>query len=244
MTGCFINTLVLCTDAQQDVTFAAYLKRVRDTVLAAQANQDVPFERLVEAVQPQRNLGYSPLFQVLFDVHRDRILQQPAMGGLTFADAPESPCPTTHFDLMVGIGEREEGLRASFVYCTDLFDAEVIARLARAYVRVLEIITAAPDTAIASLAAEVMPPAAAHAATATDKPAVQVLKAMQEVLGGTVIDPRTSFFAQGGTSLAAVALVQRLNRHWAVDIPLHLIFLHQVVADFIEAIEPYARKGA
>ncbi|HYD81468.1 MAG TPA: amino acid adenylation domain-containing protein [Paucimonas sp.] len=157
LTGCLINMLALRADAEQDLAFAAYLERVRETVLAAQSNQDVPFECVVEAVQPQSVPGCSPLFQVLFDVHRDRILQQPAMGGLTFADAPEPPSPTTHFDLMVGIGEREDGLRASIVYCTDLFDETLIARLARDYVRVLEVVTAAPETTIAKLAMEVAP---------------------------------------------------------------------------------------
>lgn len=155
LTGCLINMLALCADADHDLTFAAYLDRVRETVLAAQANQDVPFECVVEAVQPQSDSACSPLFQVLFDVHRDRILQQPGMDSLTFADAPEPPSPTTHFDLMVGIGEREDGLRASFVYCTDLFDEVLIARLARDYVRLLEIVVAAPDTTIAQVAAEV-----------------------------------------------------------------------------------------
>jgi non-ribosomal peptide synthetase component F len=243
LTGCFINTLVLCADAEKETTFAAYLKRIRETVLAAQAYQEVPFEHLVEVVQAQRNPGCSPLFQVLFDVHRDRILQQPTMGGLTYEQVPEPESPTTSFDLMLGIGERENGFRASFVYCTDLFDQALIARLAQDYVRVLEIVVSQSDATIAQLAAEVAVPVTQGVVEPADESAAQVSQAVQEVLGHTEIDPRASFFTQGGTSLKAVALIQRLNRLWAVNIPLQLIFLHHVVADFSKVATAYARRG-
>jgi hypothetical protein len=148
LTGCLINMLALRADVAPDMPFGAYLADVREAVLAAQANQDVPFECVVQAVQPAAQPGCSPLFQVLFDVHQERILQQPGMGGLAFADAPEPHSPTTHFDLMVGIGEREEGLRLSIVYCTDLFDEATIADLGRDYVRMLEAVASAPEAAI------------------------------------------------------------------------------------------------
>ncbi|NHZ80287.1 amino acid adenylation domain-containing protein [Massilia sp. CCM 8695] len=148
LTGCLINMLALRAELAPDSSFAGYLGRVRDTVLAAQANQDVPFECVVEAVKPQLAAGVSPLFQVLFDVHHERILQSTGMGGLAFGDAPEPHSPTTHVDLMVGIAEREDGLRASFVYRTDLFDDAMMAELARDYTRLLEAMVSAPDTAI------------------------------------------------------------------------------------------------
>ena len=148
LTGCLINMLALRTDLAPGQAFSAYLAGVRDSVLAAQANQDVPFERVVQAVQPVAQPGCPPLFQVLFDVHQERILQQPGMGGLAFADAPEPASPTTHFDLMVGVGEREDGLRLSIVYCTDLFDEATIADLGRDYVRLLQAAASAPGAAI------------------------------------------------------------------------------------------------
>ncbi len=151
LTGCLVNMLALRSDGTPDMPFASYLAAVRETVLAAQANQDVPFESVVEAVQPHTPAGCTPLFQVLFDVHQERILQQQGMGGLAFGDAPEPASPTTQFDLMVGVGEREDGLRLSIVYCTDLFDEALIADLGRDYVRLLEAAAAAPDTPIGLL---------------------------------------------------------------------------------------------
>jgi amino acid adenylation domain-containing protein len=125
--GFFVNMMVLRTDLSGDPTFAELLKRVREVCLGAYAHQDLPFERLVEELQPERSLSHTPLFQVLF------VLQNTPLGELELPGVKMSvidpDIATSKFDLLLTMQESETGLDAEFEYNSDLFDADTIRRM-------------------------------------------------------------------------------------------------------------------
>jgi non-ribosomal peptide synthetase component F/acyl carrier protein len=127
--GFFVNTLVLRAELSGDLPFRELLARARETSLAAQAHQAVPFDRLVEELAPERSLSRSPLFQVMFALQTAprTALDLP---GLTLAPLPlDQPAgQTAKFDLTLTIEEGARGLAASFEYSTDLFDRATVVR--------------------------------------------------------------------------------------------------------------------
>ena len=147
--GFFVNTLVLRTDLTDNPSFEDLLRRVREVALGAYAHQDLPFEQLVEELQPQRDLSYSPLFQVMF------VLQNTAMSGLELSDLTLHPLEidsgTAKFDLMLYVRETAAGLRATFEYNTDLFEASTIHRMAGHWQTLLAGIVADPKQQLSEL---------------------------------------------------------------------------------------------
>jgi len=138
--GFFVNTLVLRTDLSGDPSFAELLKRVGEVALAAYAHQDLPFEKLVEELQPERSLNRNPLFDVLFAV-QNAPRSEGRLGDLRLEPWGEGS-KTTRFDLEVHVWEASEGLICTFNYATDLFEAETIERLMGHYQQVLEAVVA------------------------------------------------------------------------------------------------------
>ncbi|MCL5958374.1 MAG: amino acid adenylation domain-containing protein, partial [Chloroflexi bacterium] len=147
--GFFINTLVLRTDLSGTPTFKQLLRRVREVALNAYAHQEVPFEAIVSALQPQRDLSVSPLFQVMF------VLQNVPSPDLPTEDVTLSSLdmasPTSLFDLTLFMMEAPEGLVGNVEYRTDRFDASTIARLIGHFQTLLGGIVASPDQLISSL---------------------------------------------------------------------------------------------
>ncbi len=147
--GFFVNTLVLRTDLSGNPSFQQVLNRVRQLTLEAYAHPDLPFEELVKALQPQRDLSHTPLFQVLF------VLQNiPVSGvnltGLTVSSlATEST--TAKFDLSLVMQNTATGLVGMWEYNTDLFDASTIKRMALHFVTLLEAIVTNPQQQISQL---------------------------------------------------------------------------------------------
>lgn len=149
--GCFVNSLVMRTRVPPTLTFRALLERVRETVVGALAHQDLPFERLVEHLQPSRELSVTPLYQMSFDYeHADD--RSPAVGGAA-SRAQES---TAKFDISVTIRECRGDLEIVAAYSTDLYERATIERLLRRYVRILAAVTAYPEQQIGDL--DVMDP--------------------------------------------------------------------------------------
>ncbi len=148
--GLFINTLVLRTNLSGNPTFRALLKRVKEVCLDAYEHQEVPFEKLVEALQPQRSLSYSPLFQVLFVL--DHKLPVPVeQTGLTL-QAVEWSGNAAKFDLTMTLLDARTRFRGMVEYSTDLFTHETIARLVRHFQTLLESIAAHPEQRLSELA--------------------------------------------------------------------------------------------
>jgi amino acid adenylation domain-containing protein len=147
--GLFINTLVLRSDLSGNPTFRQLLKRVRSVCLSAYEHQDLPFEKLVEALQPGRNLSYSPLFQVAFSLeHAPGASSESA--DLTLESIAWTN-NTAKFDLSLTLVETRTALVGRLEYSTDLFTEETIARLARHFQTLLESIVANPDQCLSDL---------------------------------------------------------------------------------------------
>jgi hypothetical protein len=147
--GFFANSLVLRTDLSGGPIFKALLGRVREMALGAYGHQDVPFEKLVEELKPERNPSYSPLFQVAF----------------AFQNAPSTPLKlegltmtsfavdngTAKFDLTLSLREEAEGLKGWLEYNTDLFDAATIRRMSGHFENLLKGIVANPEQRVSEL---------------------------------------------------------------------------------------------
>ncbi|GAB3898062.1 non-ribosomal peptide synthetase [Kibdelosporangium lantanae] len=154
LVGFFANTLVLRADLAGNPSFTDLVARVRDTDLAAYTNQDVPFERLVELLNPERSLARHPLFQVLL------VVDNPAgaLPGLPGVSVEPEPVRTTRakFDLSFSFTERRTdagdpaGVDAELEYATDLFDEETAVALTRWFQVLLTAVLADPDRPVAS----------------------------------------------------------------------------------------------
>jgi amino acid adenylation domain-containing protein/non-ribosomal peptide synthase protein (TIGR01720 family) len=147
--GFFVNTLVLRTTISAGSTFLELLRQVRECALAAYAHQDLPFEQLVEALQPQRDLSRNPLFQVMFAL-QNAPMSVPELAGLSLRPLSVST-GIAKFDLTLNLEERSEGLAGWFEYKIDLFEATTIARMARHFQVLLEASVAEPTRLIALL---------------------------------------------------------------------------------------------
>jgi hypothetical protein len=141
--GFFVNTLVLRTDLGGRPTFRELLRRVRDLTLEAYAHQDLPFERVVEELQPLRDLSRNPIFQVSFALQNAPI-QELELLGLTVR-TQEFESLTTRFDLECHVWDVAGGLQGFLFYSTDLFEEETIERLLTHYRKFLEEVIANPD---------------------------------------------------------------------------------------------------
>ncbi|HET7232832.1 MAG TPA: amino acid adenylation domain-containing protein, partial [Longimicrobium sp.] len=147
--GFFLNTLALRTRLGGDPGFREVLRRVREATLGAYEHQDVPFERLVEALQPERSLSHSPLFQVMFVLH-DPDRPGSALPGLE-VQRLSTASATSKFDLTLALSARPEGLVGALDYSTDLFDAATIQRMLGHFARVLEQIADDADVPLSAL---------------------------------------------------------------------------------------------
>jgi len=148
--GFFVNNLVMRTDLSGDPSFVDLVGRVRDTTLGAFANQDVPFEHLVDALQPDRDLSRNPLFQLMFAVQHTSGESDTFAGcGMDWLHSGE---PVAKFDLTLMVMEEPDGrLRCWFEYATALFDHATVERLAGQYLRLLASIAHDPDAPIGDL---------------------------------------------------------------------------------------------
>ncbi|TQE38786.1 amino acid adenylation domain-containing protein [Streptomyces ipomoeae] len=155
LVGCFVNTLVIRTDTSGDPTFSELLGRVRENALAAYTHQDVPFENLVEVLNPARSLSYNPLFQTIL------ALQNVPLGEFDLPGLHVStmsmPVRTAKFDLVFNLRERYRpdggsgGVTGAVEYATDLFDLATVETLVARWTRLLEAVVADPDTAVSRI---------------------------------------------------------------------------------------------
>ncbi|MEW2615883.1 amino acid adenylation domain-containing protein, partial [Streptomyces sp. NPDC047880] len=155
LVGCFVNTLVLRTDLSGDPAFTEVLRRVREAGLGAFEHQDVPFERLVEELAPQRSLARHPLFQVVLTMNdiADGLMELPGLR----AEMMSTARPAAKFDLDVMAGEAFDdagapaGIRGALTAAVDLFDEGAAQRIADRFVRALEELVTAPETRLSQV---------------------------------------------------------------------------------------------
>ncbi|WP_212986930.1 non-ribosomal peptide synthase/polyketide synthase [Actinoplanes auranticolor] len=149
LVGFFVNTVVLRTPVDGNRSFADLLGRVRQTVLGALAHQDVPFERLVDELQPARDTSRTPLFQVMV-VLQNLPGEAPALPGLR-TEPVELPMTAAGYDLTVEFEESPAGLDVALTYNTDLFDATTVERMAGHLTALFEAIAADSDRPVSRL---------------------------------------------------------------------------------------------
>src|SRR5215213_6054812 len=147
--GFFVNTLVLRTDLSGDPSFRETLRRVREATLGAYEHQEVPFEKLVAELQPERSLSHSPLFQVMFT------LQNVGGGGGALPGLSVSgvgaELASAKFDLSLALSATPQGLRGGLTYSTDLFERGTIEQMLGHLARVLEQVAADADVRLSQL---------------------------------------------------------------------------------------------
>ncbi|MFD6308521.1 amino acid adenylation domain-containing protein, partial [Streptomyces sp. NPDC060223] len=155
LVGCFLNTLVLRTDVSGDPSFTELLARVRDADLAAYAHQDLPFELLVDELNPPRSLARHPLVQVVLNFQNIPRGEEPwRLPGVRVTAVPPDEGTAARFDLSVTLGERRDadgapaGLVGDIQYAADLFDEPTVHALAARLVRVLEQVAADPAVTV------------------------------------------------------------------------------------------------
>jgi amino acid adenylation domain-containing protein len=146
--GFFVNTLVLRTAISADMTFRELLRKVKDTTLAAYSHQDLPFEKLVEEIQPERTLSHNPLFQVTLSLQN--VPQALELGDFS-VDPTGFDISSTRLDLEAYFWDLPEGLAGEFVYSSDLFDSATIERLLQRFQILLAGLTQNPDARVSEL---------------------------------------------------------------------------------------------
>ena len=147
--GCFINPLVMRTDFTGDPVFTELLGQVRETSLEAYAHQDLPFEMLVEALQPERDMSHSPLFQAML-VLQNAPMQPIELPGLRISEMKPDR-GTEKFDLTLFIEEETDGLKLGWSYNTDLFDDATITRMAEHFNTLLAGLVTRPGERVSRL---------------------------------------------------------------------------------------------
>ncbi|MGP3954321.1 amino acid adenylation domain-containing protein, partial [Streptomyces sp. 7N604] len=221
--GFFVNTLVLRTDTSGDPTFTELISRVRTQNLTAYAHQDLPFERLVEVVNPERSLSRHPLFQVMlsFD-NSDRstgAVPLAELPGLTVTGRPLG-APSAKFDLSFEIAERTsesgapDGLSCALDFSTQLFDRDTAESIAGRFVRILEAMADDPDQPIGAVG--ILDPAERHRLltewndTAVDYPAERSVHGLFEERAAAA--PDAIAVVSGTQTLTYAELNVRANR--------------------------------
>ncbi|MBE8992053.1 amino acid adenylation domain-containing protein, partial [Nostoc sp. LEGE 12450] len=147
--GFFVNTLVMRTNLAENPTFNELLPRIREMALSAYAHQDLPFEMLVETLQPERDMSHTPLFQVMFAL-QNAPMSEIELTGLTVSSLPIESS-TAKFDLTLSMENTATGLVGAWEYNTDLFDRSTIERMSGHFVMLLESIINNPQQPISKL---------------------------------------------------------------------------------------------
>ncbi|MBZ6475814.1 amino acid adenylation domain-containing protein [Streptomyces griseocarneus] len=246
LVGFFVNTLVLRTDVSGDPGFVELLSRVREADLAAYEHQDVPFERVVEALNPDRAPARHPLFQVMLQLHNTPAdsLELP---GLTTGPQPV-PFGVAKFDLTLDMAERygadgtPDGLHGELTYATDLFTAETAQHVAAALEALFGTVTADPDRPFSALAglpaprravrrtAEEAPTAPTGEPTAGGATEQALCALFAEVLEVDSVAPDDNFFALGGHSLQVTRLISRVRAELGLELRIRQVFQHPTPA--------------
>ncbi|MCK9394728.1 MAG: amino acid adenylation domain-containing protein [Methylobacter sp.] len=210
--GFFVNTQVLRTDLSGNPTFTELLERVRKNTLDAQNNQDLPFERLVEALKLERELNRTPLFQAML-VYQNAPMDALNVSELHFNIA-DAKMNAAKFDLTLNVARSENQLRCGFNYSADLFDEATVVLMAKHLQQLLESIVNSPDAPVSEL--PLLTPTETRRilldwnATEVDYPKERYIHQLFEAQAGKTPDALAVVFE--GQTLSYAELNARANR--------------------------------
>jgi acyl carrier protein len=256
--GFFLSTLVIRANLQGQPTFREVLRRTREATLGAFANQEVPFEKLVEELAPNRDVSRAPLFQVAFTL----VSTPPARLELGRAESSEVTVDmdTSKFDLAMVVDEGKHSATVALNYNTDLFEAETIRRMLAYYEHLLEGIVADPDQPVWTLPMESaldqdLPgkpsePAAVKVLHEVGEERVNSLLVLprteleqtiaavwRTVLGRDQVGVHDNFFDLGGYSLLAVQLLLRLRTELSLELELVHLFQFPTISTLVRFLQ-------
>lgn len=246
--GMFVNTLAMRVKVPSQQTVRELISGVREMSLGAYANQDVPFETLVNELQCDRSSGHHPIFQVMFALQNGRT-PVPQLGDLN-VQALELHSDTAKFDLSLGVIDCGEELMLAITYSTDLFEAESARLMLADFQLLLESFTENSGQRLCDLPALTWTPkqsAQSPAPTqASNLPAVYVaprtpieeklVSIWSEVLQIERIGIEDNFFMLGGHSLMATQLIGRIRNAFGVELPLRRLFQTPTISGLASAI--------
>lgn len=248
--GCFLNTLAMRTDLSGDPSFRQLVARVRKVALDAFAHQDVPFERLVEELRPQRDPRRHPIFDVMFNLVN--VPRNPVeLTGLELS-YPELCPPESRFAFTLYAREVEGRLDLRIVYQTSLFSARRMSLFLEQFEELLRAAIADSERRISSLAPDPWaprgrrigaPPAGTgrrRGAPAFVSPRTPVERELADIWCALLEIDRVSvhdnFFDLGGHSLLATQVLARMRSGFELDLPLRILFEHQTIAELALAV--------
>ncbi|MGE5409772.1 MAG: amino acid adenylation domain-containing protein, partial [Clostridiales bacterium] len=149
--GFFVNTLVIRNDAENKISFSKLLKKVKETSLEAYTYQDIPFEQVVEAVQPVRDLSHSPLFQVMFVIQNAANIKRNIKTTQFQISPVEAHSGTAKFDITLFMLEDNGKIGGAFEYNRDLFERETIEKMIAHYINILKQAVSGPEKKISQI---------------------------------------------------------------------------------------------
>ncbi len=246
--GCFINTLVIRGNLSGNPTLRDVIKRTRETALRAYAQQELPFERLVEELRPERSLSRTPVFQVMF------VLQDETQSELKLPGVEVTPVvaetATAKFDLTLGVTETSAGMEVWLSYNTDLYEAESITAMLKDFELLLGAVVENREQHLSDLAPLSWQPTTEHEATelSTDAklstefiaprtPVEERLASIWcEVLRVDLVSVNDNFFELGGHSLLAAQVIARTRTSLSSDLTLRRLFETPTIAGLAQAI--------
>ncbi len=246
--GLFLNTLPLRGDLAGDPAFRTLLGRVREAALDAYALQDLPFEKLVEELQPPRDLARPPLFQVMV-ILQNAPAQRLQLPGLALSLQPVAT-GAAKLELLLSFAEVEDGLAGSLEHNADLFDRTTAERLAAQLAALLAGAAADPGQRLSEL--PLLAPLAARTVRAVTPsrretaaadwvaprgPVEESMTALWgDILGVERVGAQDNFFELGGHSILATRLMYRIQQDFGADLPLRVLFENPTVAGLAAAV--------
>lgn len=248
--GCFINTLVIRGNLAGNPTLTEVIKRTREKALRAYAQQDIPFEKLVEELRPERSLSRSPIFQVMF-VLQDETKAELSLPGLVVTPVVAETA-TAKFELTLGVTDKAGGLDVWLSYNTDLFEPDSITAMLHDFKLVLENLVDNREQHLSDLPSLNWQPKAmrepgqistrdeAHSPKEFMAPRTPVEERLasiwSEVLRVDQVSINDNFFELGGHSLLAAQVIARTRTRLSAELTLRRLFETPTIAGLAEAI--------
>ncbi len=259
MIGFFANTLALRVATDRETRLNDMLDRIKSLTLAAYNHQDLPFEQVVSALQPTRNMSHSPLFQVMLSLDNTppSLLQLPDLE----VELLDSEHHTTQFDLSLSLVDSSESLSGGLQYSSDLFDKTTAQAIMQLFARVLENMVSDARQSIGQVLDNTPAlPRSAHTATIAatvedEQPEalpyeapegeteIALANLWKELLKLEKVSRHDDFFKLGGISLMAVQMASRLRKVLGKPIAVRDLFIEPTIAGFARTLDGQARPG-